>query len=555
MAHFQAHTKPSIFKTTTSHHTDLHILKYISKHVPQTERRRKKMLQMCTSSPSISKFISDHPSLTLLETKCTSMAHLRQLHSHLIRTGLARDLIATSRLLSFAATSPSGDLSYALRLFSHYPNPNTFMYNILIRAVSKSSTPDLALELFVEMLCGGTRPDRLTFPSVLASYSRLGRVRNGREIHGMVVKLGLAGDVYVRNAMMAMYATGGYVMEASVLFDECEEFDVVSYNSMITGLTRKGQVDKARALFDEMPEKSVATWSTMISGYVRNGRDQEALDLFLSMQRQGMEPNINILVSLLGACANLGAIDQGIWVHSYLEENNIELNPLMATAMVDMYCKCGELERALEVFDEISKKALSTWNAMILGLAIHGCYHEAIDLFSMLQDSGLKPDNVTFVGILMACGHSGRVHEAKHYFSLMSRHYGIEPEIQHYGCMVDALGRAGLLTEAEELITKMPMKPDVAVWGALLSACRTHGNIELGNRAAKKLMELDAQDSGAHAVLSNIFAESQEFGDSISSRLKMREQNVRKERGGSMIEVNGMVHEFLAHGDLPLSNL
>ncbi|XP_078180608.1 pentatricopeptide repeat-containing protein At2g42920, chloroplastic-like [Carex rostrata] len=513
------------------------------------------MLQICTNSPSISKFISDHPSLILLETKCTSMVHLRQLHSHLIRTGLARDLIATSRLLSFTATSPSGDLSYALRLLSHFPNPNTFMYNILIRAFSKSSTPDLALELFVELLCGGTMPDRLTFPSVFSGYSRLGWVCNGRELHGMVVKLGLAGDIYVRNAMMAMYATGGYVIEASVLFDECVEFDVVSYNSMITGLARGGQVDEARALFNEMPERSVATWSTMISGYARNGRDQEALALFSLMQSKGMEPNVNILVSLLGACANLGAIDQGICVHSYLEENNIEINPLMATAIIDMYCKCGELENALEVFAEIPKKALSTWNAMILGLAIHGRYHEATDLFSMLQNSGLKPDNVTFVGILMACGHSGRVNEAKNYFYLMSQHYGIEPEIQHYGCMVDALGRAGFLTEAEELITKMPMKPDVAIWGALLSACKMHGNRELANHAAKEVMELDARDGGGHAILSNIFANGQEFGDSINTRLKMREKGVRKERGGSMIEVNGMVHEFLAHGNLPLSNL
>jgi pentatricopeptide repeat protein len=429
------------------------------------------------------------------------------------------------------------------------------MYNILIRAFSKSSTPDLALELFVEMLFDGTRPDKLTFPSVFAGYSRLGWVDSGKELHGMVVKLGLAGDMYVRNAMMAMYATGGYVIEASILFDECEEFDVVSYNSMLMALTREGLVNEARAMFDDMPERSVATWSTMISGYVRNGRDQEALDLFLLMQHQGMEPNANILVSLLGACANLGAIDQGIWVHSYLEENNIELNPLIATAIVDMYCKCGELEKALELFHEIPVKASSTWNAMILGLAIHGCYHEATNLFCMLQDSGLKPDNVTFVGMLMACGHSGRVNEAKHYFSLMSQHYGIEPEIQHFGCMVDALGRAGFLLEAEQLITKMPMKPDVAIWGALLSACKTHGNIEMAKRAAKKVMELDARDSGAHAVLSNIFANSGELGDSISSRLGMREKNVRKERGGSMIEVNGMVHEFLAHGDLPLLHL
>ncbi|KAJ4815721.1 Pentatricopeptide repeat-containing protein [Rhynchospora pubera] len=504
---------------------------------------------MSMSMLSISEFISSHPSLSLLETRCSSMHHLRQLHSHLIRTGLARDLIATSRLISFTATSPSGDLSYALRLLSHFPRPNTFMYNTLIRALSRSSKPDLALQLFVEMLYRDTpRPDRLTFPSVFSSYSRLGWVDGGRELYGMVLKLGLADDGYIRNAVLAMYATCGCVDEAALLFDECGEFDVVSYNSMIMGLVRKGLVVEARALFDEMPERSVATWSSMISGYVRNGCDKEALVLFALMQGAGMQPNDNILTSLLGACANSGALDQGIWIHSYLENNGIKLNPLMATAIINMYCKCGELDKALEVFHKIPDKALSTWNSMISGLASHGRYYEATDLFSMLQESGLKPDNVTFVGILMSCGHSGMVDEAKYYFSLMSQHYGIEPEIQHYGCMVDTLGRAGLLVEAEDLIAKMPMEPDVAIWGALLSACRTHGNRELGDHAAKKVMELEARDSGEHATSSNILA------DCISSRLKIGKKGGRKERGGSTIEVNGVVHEFLAHGDFPMSH-
>ncbi|XP_008776505.3 pentatricopeptide repeat-containing protein At2g42920, chloroplastic [Phoenix dactylifera] len=503
------------------------------------------------SSASISKFITDHTPLSMLETKCTNMRDLHQLHSQIIKTGLAKDTIAISRVLAFCATSPYGDLNYAMLLFSHHPQPNAFMWNTLIRGLSRSSTPHLAISLFFDMLHSPEQPQRTTYPSLFVAYSHLGLAHHGAQLHGMVVKLGHASDPYIRNSMLSMYANCGHITEASRLFNECSSFDdVASWNSMIMGLAKNSRVDDSRHLFDEMSFRSVVTWSAMISGYVRNGRNKDALDLFHQMQKEGVKPNANTLVSLLGACAGLGALEQGEWIHACIEKHNIELNSIVITAIIDMYCKCGSIDKALKVFENASIKGLSSWNSMILGLGVHGRFQEAIQVFSRLQCSGLRPDNVTFVGILTACSHAGMVDEAMHYFSLMTDAYNIEPEIEHYGCMVDVLGRAGLLEEAEELIQRMPMRPDSLLWGSLLSACRIHGNAEIGGRAGARIMELDPRDSGGYVLLSNTFAGAGEFSDAASTRTRMKEKWVRKEPGCSMIEVEGAAHEFVAGGVL-----
>ncbi|XP_020092388.1 pentatricopeptide repeat-containing protein At2g42920, chloroplastic-like [Ananas comosus] len=442
--------------------------------------------------------------------------------------------------------------SFLIRAAERRLSPST--YASLIRALSKSSAPLTAVSLFVDMLRRSPSPCSAhlerTFPSLFVSCARLGSARAGAPLHSMAVKLGLAPDAYVRNAMLFMYANCGCTAEALELFRKCVAFDVVAYNTMIMGFAKSGLLDEAWKLFEEMPVRTVVTWSTMISGYARNGRSKEAMDLFRRMQGEGVEPNANILVSLLGACANLGALDQGEWIHAYLEKNKFELNPIVITAIIDMYCKCGSVEKALEVFESAENKGLSSWNSMILGLALDGRCREAIGLFLMLQANGLRPNKVTFIGVLMACNHSGMMKKAWYYFSLMANTYDIEPEIEHYGCMVDALGRAGLLKEAEDLVKTMPMKPDSIIWGALLSACRTYKNTEIGARAAKRVLELDPQDSGGYVILSNTFAGSGEFGDSVGTRVRMKKSGVRKDPGCSVIEVNGLVHEFVASGVL-----
>ncbi|CAH1443754.1 unnamed protein product [Lactuca virosa] len=504
-----------------------------------------------SSSTSISKFISDQPYLSILETKCSTMKDLQIIHAQIIKTGLIKDTIAASRLLSFAAISPAADISYAFMLFNQIQNPNLFTWNTIIRGFSRSSNPRMAISLFIDMLIhSSVDPERLTYPSVFKAYAELGLAGNGAQLHGRILKLGLQFDVYIRNTIVHMYANCGYFGEAIQLFGDGEDMDVVAWNTMILSLAKFGNIDNARALFDEMPHRNSVSWNNMISGYVRTGKWVEALDLFRIMQIEKMKPSEFILVSLLNASANLGALNQGEWIHDYIIKNKLELNVIMITAIINMYCKCGSIERACQVFESSPIKGLSSWNSMIMGHAIHGHGNEAIELFSKLESSIFNPDSVTFIGVLMACSHSRLVEKAKFYFSLMTERYKIEPSIKHYGCMIDVLGRSGLLEEAKSVILSMPMKPDGVIWGSLLSSCRIHGDVKMGEWASRNLVDLGEGESCGHVLLSNVYASGGEFEMAIKERMLMKEKEIEKIPGCSLIEVNGEVHEFVSSGRL-----
>ncbi|KAK9188049.1 hypothetical protein WN944_019448 [Citrus x changshan-huyou] len=503
------------------------------------------------SPTSMSKFISDQPLFSLLDKQCTSMKDLKKIHAHLIKTGLAKDPIAASRILAFC-TSPAGDINYAYLVFTQIKKPNLFIWNTIIRGFSQSSTPRNAILLFIDMLVTSPiQPQRLTYPSLFKAYAQLGLARDGAQLHGRVVKQGLEFDQFIHNTIIYMYANCGFLSEARLMFDEVDtEFDVVAWNSMIIGLAKCGEIDESRRLFDKMVSRNTVSWNSMISGYVRNVKFKEALELFREMQEQNIKPSEFTMVSLLNACAKLGAIRQGEWIHNFLVTNCFELNTIVVTAIIDMYCKCGCPERALQVFNTVPKKGLSCWNSMVFGLAMNGYENEAIKLFSGLQSSNLKPDYISFIAVLTACNHSGKVNQAKDYFTLMTETYKIKPSIKHYSCMVDALGRAGLLEEAEKLIRSMPSDPDAIIWGSLLSACRKHGNIEMAKQAAKQIIELDKNESCGYVLMSNLYAASYQFEEAMEERLLMKEVKIEKEPGCSLIEVNGEVHEFVAGGRL-----
>lgn len=350
-----------------------------------------------------------------------------------------------------------------------------------------------------------------------------------------------------------MYVNSGFLSEAYKLFDEENEgdFDLVAWNSMIMGLAKSGEINESRRLFEKMgPKRNVISWNSMISGFVRNGKLMEAMDLFRRMQEEGIRVSEFTMVSLLNACANLGSLEQGEWIYNYICKKNFELNVIMVTAIVDMYCKCGHIEKARRVFDEVSIKGLSSWNSMILGLANNGCEDDAIQLFTELLSSNVDPNDVTFLGLLTACKYLGNVSKARDYFLLMTEKYKIDPSIKHYNCMVDVLGQVGFLEEANQLIKNMPIEPDFIIWGSLLSACRKHGNVEMAAWAAKHIHETDSNDSAAYILMSNVYASSGHFENAIKQRVSMREKKVSKERGGSSIEINGQVKEFASAGKL-----
>lgn len=364
------------------------------------------------------------------------------------------------------------------------------------------------------------------------------------------MKLGLQDDPFIRNTVIHMYAHCGFLEEARLVFDGSSDCDVVAWNSMIMGLAKWGEIDEARRLFDQAPLRNAITWSSMTSGYVRNGRFVDAMKLFEEMQERGIEPNEFTLVSLLNASAHLGALKQGQWVHEYIKKSGTQLNAIVNTAIIDMYCRCGSIGKAYQVFRAATKKGLSCWNSMILGLARNGYAEEAIGLFSQLESSDFKPDEVSFLGVLTACNHAGFIDEATKYLLLMMERPEVKLSIKHYSCMVDLLGRAGFLEEAEELIRSMPMDPDAIIWGSLLSGSANHGKADMAERAAKNMIKLDPNESCAYVLMSNVLAGSNQHEEALEPRFSMKMRKIEKEPGASLIEVEGEVHEFVAGGRL-----
>ncbi|XP_010660755.1 pentatricopeptide repeat-containing protein At5g56310 [Vitis vinifera] len=412
------------------------------------------------------------PRFSLLADKCTSMHQLKQIHAQMIVSARIHDNYAASRLLSFCALSESGDLSYALRLFNNTQEPNSFMWNTLIRAHASSLNPSEALLLYVDMRRLDVIPDL---------------------------------NLHVVNGLVRAYSVS------------CD-------------------VRNARRVFDEVSERSLSIWTTMISGYAQNYCSNEALELFDQMIVEGLEPNGATLASVLSACAQSGCLDLGERIHVFMEEKGIEVGVILGTALVHMYAKNGAILMAQKLFDTISERNTATWNAMICGLAVHGHAKEALDRFWKLEKEQIVPNDITFVGVLSACCHAGLLSVGRKIFHLMKRVYGIEPKIEHYGCMVDLLGRGGELLEAEELIKGMAWKADVVILGALLGSCKNHGNIEIAERVVKEILVLEPHNHGVYVVLSNMYAEAGRWEDVLRLRKVMKSGNLKKTPGWSLVD-------------------
>ncbi|XVF62053.1 hypothetical protein PTKIN_Ptkin08bG0186300 [Pterospermum kingtungense] len=483
--------------------------------------------------------------LSLLE-RCSKMEELKQIHAQMVKTGHIADTILVSRILTFCVSPNYGNLEYAQMVFDRVNRPNTFMYNTMIKGYSENNEPEKALLLYQQMLYLSVPLNSYTFPFLLKACSSLSAMEETKQIHGHVIKSGFGSEVYATNSLLHVYATSGSIESARLLFDKVPERDIVSWNSMIDGYTKCGEMEIAYQFFKDMPAKNVITWTTMISGYVGAGMYKEALSLFHEMQIQGVKPDNVALASTLSACSYLGALDQGRWIHADIDRLGLEIDPVLGCVLVDMYAKCGDMEEAIEVFKKVKKKEVSLWTALISGFGIHGRGREALDWFENMQIVGIKPNHVTFTAILTACSYSGLVDEGKSLFDSISRVHKLTPKIEHYGCMVDLLGRSGFLKEAKKMIENMPVRPNAVVWGALLNACRMHGDVELGKEIGKILIEEDPDHGGRYIHLASIHAAAGDWDQAVAARRQMRERGVSKLPGCSAISLNGVVHEFLA---------
>ncbi|KAJ4981561.1 hypothetical protein NE237_032398 [Protea cynaroides] len=490
--------------------------------------------------------LSKYPTLHHLSS-CRNMKQLTQIHAQTITAGVFHDNFVASRILSFAALSPHGCINYARLLFSRIRKPDIFIANTLIRAYAFSMNPGDAILFYAHILEHSlVRPDIHTFPLLLKACSEMGSLSLGQAIHSHISKLGLSSQVSILNFLVQMYSSCNSLESAKLVFDRIAECDDASWNIMMSGYTKCGRLEKARQMFDGMPDRNVVSWSVMINGYVQHSRFKEGLELFREMLAEKVEPSESVLVNVLSACSYLGAMEQGKWIERFLRKKDSGFTVRLGTALIDMYSKCGCTEKALEIFHEMKEKNVLAWSAMINGLALNGRGKDALHLFSQMEMSGVKPNEITFIGVLNACSHSGFVREGSSYFNSMTKLYGLEPNTHHYCCLVDLYGRAGLLDEAKNVMKSMPMKPNSAILGALLNACRIHGNTQLGEQVGKQLVELEPNHSGRYVLLSNIYALSGRWDCVAELRRVMKERGVNKIPGCSFIDVGGAIHEFVA---------
>ncbi|KAL2334492.1 hypothetical protein Fmac_015705 [Flemingia macrophylla] len=424
-------------------------------------------------------FHSDHyHKLVSLIDSCKSMQQITQTHAQLITTTLISHPISAIKLIKLAICA---SLSYAHKLFDQIPQPDLFIYNTMIKAHSLSphSCHNSAMVFRSLTRDSGLSPNRYSFVFAFGACGNGLGVQEGEQVRVHALKAGLENNVFVVNALIGIHGKWGLVEESQKVFQWVEDRDLYSWNTMIAAYVGSGNMSQAKQLFDGMQEQDVVSWSTIIVGYVQVGCFMEALDFFHKMLQIGPKPNAHTLASSFLACSNLVALDQGKWIHAYTGRAGIKMNERLLANIIDMYAKCGEIESTSRVFFEHKvKQKVWPWNAMIGGFAMHGKPNEAINVFEQMKAEKVSPNKVTFISLLNACSHGYMVEDGKLYFRLMVSDYAIAPEIKHYGCMVDLLSCASLLKEAEDMISSMPMAPDIAIWGSLLNACRIYKDMD-----------------------------------------------------------------------------
>ncbi|XP_057861159.2 uncharacterized protein LOC131069670 [Cryptomeria japonica] len=479
-------------------------------------------------------------------TACAHLAALqkgKEIHDYATKSGLEADASVVTALINMYAKC--GRINDSCSVFDKMPQRNNLTWNAMIRGYARDGPYNEAIQLYYQMQQEGVTPDNYTFPVVLKACASLLALEEGKEIHHQIRRIGLESDIYVAAALIDMYAKCGSLDDARQVFDKMPTRDVVSWNVLISGYLKSGRIQVARHLFDKIPERNVISWTTMIAGYVQNGLFHEALILFDQMQETDMKPNRVTLVSVLPACAHLAALQKGKEIHDYATRSGLQADASVVTALINMYAKCGRINVARGLFDKMPRKDAIAWNAMIAGYGMHGLGEEADVLFVQMQQARVKPDDVTFIGVLSACSHAGLVEKGSKYFNCMSQEYCLEPKLEHYACMVDLLSRAGHLNEARDLIESMPFEPSPSVLGAFLGGCRIHGNIRLGEHVAERLLEIEPNNIGNYVLLSNIYAEAGRWDDVTKMRIMLKERGLKKSPGCSWIELSKKVHAFI----------
>ncbi|PIA49029.1 hypothetical protein AQUCO_01300111v1 [Aquilegia coerulea] len=466
----------------------------------------------------MSEFIPDRFTLSSVISACAELESFRlgqQLHSRAIRSGLALDVCVGCSLVDmYAKCALDGSVNESRKVFDRMPSHNVMSWTAIITGYVQCGGQDQeAINLFCDMKQGQVLPNHFTFSSVLKACANLSDSKVGKQVYAHVVKSGLASVNCVGNSLISMFA-------------------------------RSGNMEDARKAFDILFEKNLISFNTMVDGYSKSLKSDEAFEMFHQIENTGIGVSAYTFASLLSGAASIGALSKGEQLHARLVKTGLESDLFIGNSLISMYSRCGNVEAALQIFNDVDDRNVISWTSMITGFAKHGYARRALTMFHEMVKEGVKPNEVTYVAVLSACSHVGMVAEGWEHFNSMHKVHNIVPRMEHYACMVDLLGRSGLLKEALDFINSMPFKADSLVWRTLLGACRVQGNMELGKLVAKHILELDPHDPAAYILLSNLYASAGQWNDVLKIRKTMKERKLTKEAGCSWIELESHVHKF-----------
>lgn len=446
--------------------------------------------------------------------KLGDLSKAKEVHNHACELGIESKVSMGTALIDMY--SKCGALSDARLIFDqNFTNcgVNT-PWNAMISGYSQYGFSKKAFKLYNKMHENDIKSDLYTYCSIFNAIADLKNLKHLKEVHGMVLKGGC-------------------------------DLAVLSVNNAIADAYSKcGSLEDVRNIFDRMEERDIVSWTTLLTAYSQCNEGEQALEVFYQMREEGFLPNEFTFSSVLVSCASLCLLEHGRQVHGLSFKSHLDTQKCVESALVDMYSKCGSIYEAEKVFNKILNPDVVSWTAIILGYALHGLVSNALNHFTNMEKMGIKPNAVTFLCILFACSHGGMVEEGLHFFQLMEIKYGLVPELEHYACVVDLLGRVGRLDDALEFIAHLPIEPNEIIWQTLLAACRVHGNVELGEVAANKIHSIKPEYSAPYVLLSNTYMAKGSLKDGLNVRTVMKDRGVKKEPGFSWISVRGRVHKF-----------
>ncbi|KAJ8900684.1 hypothetical protein K2173_025495 [Erythroxylum novogranatense] len=476
-----------------------------------------------------------------------------------------RDVVSWSSMID--GYCKKGKIAEARVLFNLMHDKNVVTWTAMISGYMKAGSFADGFSMFLSMRkerAVAINPTNLTV--MFEACGNFGRYREGMQLHGLALRIGSQIDILLGNSIISMYGRCGFLNEATRVFQRMRDKDMVSWNLLISGYVQQGEIEKAHRIFVKMPEKDVVSWTTillgysrkgdtgssiqlfrmmpekddvawtaLISGFVSNGDYEKAIHCYIEMRQKAVRPNSHTFSSMLSASAVLANPNHGSQIHAHIVKMGMEFDLFIQNSLVSMYSKCGNIYESWRVFLNISAPNVISFNSMITGLSQNGSGEEALQLFGKMQNESIEPNEITFLGVLAACVHLGLVQKGREYFNSMRSLYGIEPGPDHYSCMVDLLGRAGLVDEANNLIQRMPVEPHLGVWGALLSASRIHHRLDLAKLAAHNIIELEPDSAIPYVVLSDLYNIAGRNQDGDRLRMRKHSKRIKKSPGCSWI--------------------